>query len=164
MPIVKDVELEEKEARPRASRPEVRFTLPNANLTSGIPNAPKGTAAAQPSPAKPNNVSPSTKLDDEHLKLSQKRDHLQEKQEAARKAGDFGVVADITYYALPDLEKQIEKLREKQREEKEKKQLAAAKAAQIKKATRSRSFHTEVETESEHDEDKGDSKELVLYD
>lgn len=159
VPVVKNVELEEQ-AQPKAARPEVRFTLPNANLTSTIPNAPKG-AAAQPSSAKPN-MSP-TKQDDEYLKLCQKRNHLQEKKEAASKAGDFGMVADIMYYALPDLEKEIEKMKEKQREEKDKKQQAAAKAAQIKK-DRSRKYHTEVETESEHDEDEGDLKEQDIYD
>ena len=102
VPVVKDGKLEEQEARPKAARPEVRFTLPNASLASSIPNAPKG-AAAQPSSVKPN-MSP-TKPDDEYLKLCQKRDHLQEKKEAASKAGDFVMVADIVYYALPDLEK-----------------------------------------------------------
>ena len=120
----KDAELEEQKVRPKMTRPEVRFTLPNVNLTSSVQDPPKG--AAQPSPTKPN-VSTTTKLDDEYLKLCQKRDSLHRKKEAAADCGHYDVVADITSYAIPNVEKEIKeikKLRWQQHEEKKKKKQA----------------------------------------
>lgn len=154
-PVFIDAELEEKEA-PKAPRPEVRFTLPQAHLTSSIPDTPKG---AEPSSAK-SNVS-TAKMDDEYMKLRQKLDHLNEKKEAAAKSGDNTTAADITYYAIPDLKVQIEKLRRQQDEEKKK--MRAAQGSRVKKDRR-RSYHTEVKTESEPDEDEDESKVQDWYD
>lgn len=171
MPVSTDAELEEQEAL-KATRPEVRFTLPRVQPMFGTAETAK---AAQPSPTKPD-LPPLTKTDNEILKVRQKLDHLREKKEAASKAADHSMVTDITYYAIPDLVAQLDKLllqqqredketekteKDKEKEKTKNKPAAAAAAAaahtpQIKK-DRSRSYHTEIETESEHDEAADDS-------
>lgn len=164
-PIVKNIGLEIPEA-PKVTRPEVRFTLPHANLTSSTADSPNG---AQKSSAKPN--VPQLKTNDEYLKLVKKLEHLEEKREAAVQAGDHSTAADIKYYAIPDLEAQIKKMQKQQDKEKEKetktKKDEPGRASQVKKEknNRRRSYHTEVETESEHEgEEDGSKTTKDLYD
>lgn len=145
-PVVKDAELEEDEA-PKATRPEVRFWLPRAHLTSSIADTAKD---AEQSSVKLN-VSWS-KTDSEIMKANQKLHDLKHKKEAAAKAGDHSTVADMDYYAIPDLQAHIDKLQKEQHKGKKKR---AAHASQITKDKR-KSYRTEVETESEHDDDDDD--------
>lgn len=165
VPIVKDAKLVEQEA-PKATRPEVRFTLPRVDFTPSIADTARG---AEKSSAKPSDST--AKIADEILKANEKLLHLQQKKEAAAKSGDSSAVADITYYAIPDLKVQIEKLQKQQDEEKKKKkqqqqqQQHAAHVSQIKKDRRN-SHHTEIETESEYDENDdhdGESNIKDLY-
>ncbi|KAL8724345.1 MAG: hypothetical protein Q9181_006866, partial [Wetmoreana brouardii] len=148
-----DVGRREHEAR-QMTRPEVRFTLPRAQLASGIVDASKET--------KPNSTEPelpTSKTDDELQKARQKLEQLERRREEAENAKNLETASDLRYYAIPDIKEQIEKLRKRQREEQEKRAAAAFQKQEAKE-----SHHTKMETESEDSDDEGGSEVGDLYD
>ena len=148
-----EVERQEQEAT-KTTRPEVRFTLPRAQLASSTADTAK---EAQTSPAKPD--VPTTRTDDELQKARQRLEQLKKRKEEAEKAKDLVTASDITYYAIPELEARIEKLLKQQPEEQEKRTAPVSQNKEDK-----RSHHTEVETESEYSDDEGGSGVQDLYD
>jgi len=134
------------------ARPEVRFTLPRlASSTRDTANE------ARKSPAKSD--VPGTKVEKRLNEARQKLEKLTKRKEAAEKAKDTSTAADLTYYVIPDLKMQIEKLEKQQRKEEEKQ---AASKAQNKGDKEP--HQTEVETESElsDDEDASDVQDLYV--
>ena len=116
-----------KDDKPATS--EVRFTLPHRD--------------SRPSPAiEPNlsaHLSPETKRTELQTALD-KLELLNKKKEEAEKSKDVMTASDLTYYAIPELQGRIEKLKKAQQEDKPK--IPAAKKPD-------RAPHTEVETDSE---------------
>ena len=147
-PVPIDADRKEQEAS-KATRPEVRFTLPRTDLTSSEADVAK---EAQPSSAKPD--SPITKVNEEILKTRLKLEQVKKRKEEAAKAGDNSTVADITYYVIPDLESQLENLLKEQHEGKKKRADHASSSSRLKKEKERPPHQTEVETESEHDDDQ----------
>ena len=129
----------------KTARPEVRFTLPQAGLSSGTADAAR---EARPNPAP---TTPSTKTADELQAARQKLKQLTKRREEAEKAKDLATASDLLYYAIPDLEAKIEKILTQQREEQQ--QQSAAPASPSKKEGDGRSYRAEVETESENGDD-----------
>lgn len=142
-----EVKRQEQDAM-KTTRPEVRFTLPRTQLVSSTAETAK---EAQKSPAKPDNLR--SKTDDELQKAHQRLEQVKKRKEEAEKAKDLATAADLTYYAIPDLEADLEKLLKQQREEQEG---SAAQVSRNEEGKRSR--HTEVETESENSDDEGGSE------
>ncbi|KAL8702078.1 MAG: hypothetical protein Q9201_004580 [Fulgogasparrea decipioides] len=138
----------------KSTRPEVRFTLPRAQLASGIAHAPEET---KPSPTEPE--LPTSETDDELQKARQKLEQLERRREEAENAKDLVTASDLIYYAIPDIKAQIEKLRKQQREEQEKRAAAVSQKQGAKE-----SHHTNMETESEDSDDEGGSEARDLYD
>lgn len=147
-----EVKRQEQDAM-ETTRPEVRFTLPRTHLVSGTAKTAKG---AQKGSAKPDKIR--SKADDELQKARQRLEQVKKRKEEAEKAKDLATAADLTYYAIPDLEADLEKILKQQREEQEE---SAAQVSQNKEGKRSR--RTEVETESENSNDEGGSEALDLY-
>ena len=133
-------------------RPEVRFTFPREQLVSDIVDTAK---KAPSSPAKPDY--PLTKTDNQLQIVRQKLERLRKRKEEAEKARDVTTAADLTYYAIPELEADLEKLLKQQREEQKN---SAAPASQNEE---DKSHQAEVETESEGSEDGGGSAAEDLY-
>jgi hypothetical protein len=138
----------EREAS-KPARSEVRFTLPRAQLVS---NAADTTNESQPSELNPN-VPKTPRMDDELPKLHKKVEEVIKKREECVRSGDHTTAADLTYYAIPDLEKRIKVLKEEQREEQKKRSAPLPRNDEYRK-----SHHTEVETESEDSDDDGASE------
>ena len=138
--------------RPKLIRPEVRFTLPREQLVSGIADTTKETPS---SPVKP--ATPSTKTDNQLQIVRQRLERLRKRKEEAEKARDITTAADLTYYAIPELEADLEKLLKQQREEQEKA------AAPVSQNEEDKSRQVEVETESEGSEDEGGLEAEDLY-
>ena len=136
----------------KTTRPEVRFTFPREQLVSGS----LGTAKEAPSsPAKP--VTPATKTDNQLQIVRQKLERKRERKEEAEKAGDISTAADLTYYVIPDLEAELEKLLKQQREEQKKS------AAPMSQNEEDKPHQVEVETESEGSDEEGGLDD-ALYD
>ena len=95
--------------------PEVRFTLPRAQLRPSDRHKNEGV---QQNAAKPG--IPTTSTDSDLRTARLKLDQYKMKQEAAEKAMDIATASDIRYYAIPDLEARIQQLVELQREEQDK--------------------------------------------
>ena len=128
----------------KPTRPEVRFTFPREQLVSDFADTAK---EAPSSPAKPD--TPSTKTNNQLQIVRQKLERLRKRKEEAEKARDISTAADLTYYVIPDLEAELEKLLKQQREEQEK---SAAPMSQNKE---DKPRQSEVETESEGSVDEG---------
>ena len=127
------------------AQPEVRFTLPHANLASDIVNGyqqtPPDVAKGEPIPSKID-----TELKAARLKL----DNLNNRQVTAEKAKDWTTASDLKYYAIPDQQEKVERLEKQQREEQGNSNVSANVATD-------KPLQTEVETESEgSDEDEDD--------
>ena len=137
---------------PKPIRPEVRFTIPREQLVSGIADTTKETPS---SPVKP--ATPSTKTDNQLHIVRQRLERLRKRKEEAEKARDITTAADLTYYAIPELEADLEKLLKQQREEQEKA------AAPVPQNEEDKSRQVEVETESEGSEDEGGLEAEDLY-
>ena len=142
-PIELNRQGQEEEAK--ATRSEVRFTLPYAS------GAAETTGEAQSSSVDPQ-VS-TAEVDEELRKARQKLRQLQERKEKAEKDKDTLTAADITFYAIPDLKMQIEKLsiQRKDQIKKQKREQRAAPKPQDRKVKGS--HHPNVETESENSDD-----------
>lgn len=136
----------------KPTHPEVRFTFPREQLVSGFVDT---TKEAPSSPAKPS--TPSTKTDNQLQTVRQRLERLRKRKEEAEKARDITTAADLTYYAIPELEADLEKLLKQQREEQEKS------AARVSHNEEDKSRQPEVETESEGSEDEGGSEAEVLF-
>lgn len=147
-----EVKRQEQDAMKR-TRPEVRFTLPRTHLVSSTTEI---AQEAQKSPAKPDNLR--SKTDDELQKARQRLEQVKKRKEEAEKAKDLATAADLTFYAIPDLEADLEKLLKQQREEQEG---SATQVSQNEEGKRSR--RTEVQTESENSDDEGESGAGDLY-
>ena len=137
---------------PKPKRPEVRFTFPREQLVSGVADTTKETSS---SPAKPD--IPSTKTDNQLQIVRQRLERLRKRKEEAEKARDITTAADLIYYAIPELEADLEKLLKQQHEEREKS------AAPVSQNEEEKSHQAEVETESEGGEDEGGSEAEDLY-
>lgn len=129
-------------------RPEVRFTLPRAQLVSDTSDIAK---KAQISSAKPD--IPAIKADDELQSVRQKLERVKKRREEAEKAKDTVTASDLTYFVIPGMEAELERLVKQQREEQEK-----STATVFQNGEDKRSRHTEVETESESSDDEGVSE------
>lgn len=152
IPSPAKVKRQEQDAM-KTTRPEVRFTLPRTQLISSTAETAK---EAQKNPPKPDLFRSNT--DDELQKARQRLEQVKKRKEEAEKAKDLATAADLTYYAIPDLEADLEKLLKQQREEQEKP------AAQVSRNEEGKIFrHTEVETESENSDDEGGSEAGDLY-
>ena len=136
----------------KPTRPEVRFTFPREQLVSDFADTAK---EAPSSPAKPD--TPSTKTNNQLQIVRQKLERLRKRKEEAEKARDISTAADLTYYVIPDLEADLEKLMKQQREEQEK---SAAPMSQNKE---DKPRQSQVETESEGSVDEGGSEAEDLY-
>jgi len=138
----------EREAS-KPGRPEVRFTLPHARLVSNTADTTNESQASEPKP----NVPKTSKMNDELPKLYKKLEEVRKKREECERSGNHNTAADLTYYAIPDLEMRIEVLKEQQREEQKKRSAPLSGNDEDRK-----SHHTEVETESEDSDDDGVSE------
>ncbi|KAI4264435.1 MAG: hypothetical protein L6R42_000452 [Xanthoria sp. 1 TBL-2021] len=144
------VDRQEQEATKRL-RPELRFTLPQAQVATST----AGTAKeARRSPTNPKN--PTNKTDDELQKSHQKLAQLTRRKEEAEKAKDLATAADLTYYAIPDLEARIKVLLLQQRAEQDER------APQEKEDEGP--YRTGIETENENSDDERGSGVEDLYD
>ena len=136
----------------KSTRPEVRFTFPREQLVSGFVDTAK---EAPSSPAKPS--TPLTKTDNQLQIVIQRLERFRKRKEEAEKARDITTAADLTYYVIPELEADLEKLLKQQHEEQENS------AAPVSQNKEDKSRQAEVETESEDSEDEGGSEAEVLY-
>lgn len=108
--------------------PEVRFTLPRAEATGHL----KGENVPSPNPG--------TAARKKELKQAmEKLERLKRKRDEAMKANNNDLAADLTYYAIPEIDKRIEKLLHDEKEDEK-----TRPAQQQTRAPR-----TEVETDSE---------------
>ena len=136
----------------KPTRTEVRFTFPREQLVSGsVDTTQKGPS----SPAKPGTSS--SKADNQLQIVRQRLERLRKRKEEAEEAKDITTAADLTYYAIPELEADLEKLLLQQREELENS------AARVFHNEEDKSRQAEVETESEGSEDEGGSEAQDLY-
>ena len=141
-----------KQEAPKPVQPEVRFTFPREQLVSDVTDTTKEVPS---SPAKPD--TPLTKTDNQLQIVRQRLERLRKRKEEAEKARDITTAADLTYYAIPELEADLEKLLKQQREEQEKS------AATVSQNEEDKFHQAEVETESEGGEDEGGSEAEDLY-
>ena len=119
-------------AAPETQRPEVRFTLPRAQLN---PSDIHKDQAAQLNRAKPRIPTSSTDGDLRTARL--KLEQYKLKQEVAEKAMDIATASDLRYYAIPDLEARIQRLVELQREEQNKRSIPESEKIEEKLETES---------------------------
>ena len=145
------LERQEQDAT-KPTRPEVRFTFPREQLVSGSIDTAKEVPS---SPAIL--VTPATKTDNQLQIVRQKLERLRKRKEEVEKAGDISTAADLTYYVIPDLEADLEKLLKQQREEQENS------AASMSRDKEDKSRFVEVETESEDSDDGGGSEAEILF-
>ena len=131
-----------KQDAPKPVQPEVRFTFPREQLVSDDADP---TKAAPSTPAKPD--TPLTKTDNQLQIVRQRLERLRKRKEEAEKARDITTAADLTYYAIPELEADLEKLLLQQLEEGENS------AAPVSQNEEDKSHQAEVETENEGSED-----------
>lgn len=145
--------LRREQGASKPARPEVRFTLPRAQLVSSPVDTTNESHASEPNP----NVPKSSEIDEDLPKLNKKLEELIRKRAESVRSGNHDVATDLTYYAIPDLEKRIKVLKE-QRRGKQKKR-----SAPLTGNDEDRKFHhTEVETESEDNDDDGASKMMEV--
>ncbi len=149
------IRVDRQEQEPTGTtRPEVRFTLPRAQPASSTADTAK---AAHPSPAKPD--VPPTRTDDELHEARLKLEKLIKRKEEAEKSKHLDIVSDISNYAIPDLEENIERLLKQQRAEQKQRPAPLFRAKKYKE-----SYHTVVETDSEISDDEGGSGVREIHD
>ena len=143
----------------RTSHPEVRFTLPNADLVSDVPASTKN---AQPDTNAANVIR--TKEDADPVAALKKVINLRKRKVLLEAANQFATASDMMMYAIPGLEKQIKAL-EKQQHEEQLNRDASKTVVWIDKNNKlvvslgdKKPFQTEVETESEDDDDDDGSE------
>ena len=156
-PIVTQLPIEsglQEQDTTKTTRPEVRFTIPRAQLVSGTADTAK---RAQTKSAKPD--VPTTKTDNELQSVRQRLERAKKRKEEAEKARDIPTAFDLTSFVIPDIEAELEKVLKRQREEREKSSPPVSQNEEDKIFR-----HTEVETESEYSHDEGGSEAEALHD
>ncbi|KAL6718674.1 hypothetical protein ACLMJK_002908 [Lecanora helva] len=110
------------------AKPEVRFTLPHRDSQAPIRNEPLGQKKSSASNGK-----------HDYQTALEKLEILKNKKEEAEKSGDTMTASDLTYYAIPEMEDRIAKLKRAEIDR-------VAKAATDKQ---NRPPHPEIESDSD---------------
>ncbi|KAL9607493.1 MAG: hypothetical protein Q9167_007594 [Letrouitia subvulpina] len=124
---------------------EVRFTLPR--LESSTRAAKKDENIAHNSTK--SNSTPSRMTQDKLHTLQARLEETKKKMEEAEKNGNIAKAADLKFYAIPDIQYQIDELAKVEREESAKKTNSTVRAGESSKAESKGPQPADVETESE---------------